>query len=388
MHRELTNPIISVAIPGRNRESELASLIALIDRMKDPRIEFVISDNSDTPLRIWSSNPSCKFVRPRNTLNMTEHWNFALGHTTGKYVVFLGDDDAFLPSELTSLANFLVGTEVDIVRYPRATYEWPKGTSSGNFYQEVRKFRKESLDEQTKKVLSFDYRNLPIPYHAALVNRRVIELAMSKSTDAKFFSTRNPDFNSGAKILFLSKTQIYFPCTVFISGASNTSNGGLNAANPQHPRAEEYRSRTLNPPPDWMPNVDLPVGFIWLYEAVEDAARQLGITRGSQDKMAFFFSVVKSQDPKRQLQISKRMWPKKPLTGGVALALGLGYQALIKSGFLTLIRYSLIVLRVLLGISKVRSIKGEMIMKDTYSLVSFLESSKALESRRGILIIR
>jgi glycosyltransferase involved in cell wall biosynthesis len=319
---------------------------------------------------------------------MTEHWNFALEHSNGKYITFLGDDDAFIPSELIKLAGRLAETESDIVVYPRATYEWPNGSSPGNFYQEVRKYRETSLEVQRRRVLNFDYRFLPIPYHFALVNRRIMELAKERSPGKDFFSTRNPDYNAGAKILFLSATEIYYPRTVFISGASSTSNGGLNSSNPRHPRAQEYRDMTLNPPANWMPNLELPNGFIWLYEAVEDVIRDLGINSDQRGLKALFLSVYRSHDPIKQLVVSRQIWPSKILIGEVAVVLGLLRLVLIRLHFLSLLRYCLIMFRVGMGLSSVRSIKGQRIMKDTSALVSFLESSKALESQNRLLMIR
>jgi ABC-type antimicrobial peptide transport system permease subunit len=221
-----------------------------------------------------------------------------------------------------------------------------------------------------------------------LVHRRIIELAKGRSLRKGFFSTRNPDYNAGAKILFLAETEFYHPRTVFISGASSTSNGGLNASNPQHPRAQEHRDLSLNPPATWMPNLELPSGFIWLYEAVEDAIRELGVVRDPKGMRAFFLSVFRSQQPIKQLVVSRKIWPSKIFIGEVAAILGLLRQVLIRLHIPTLLRYCLLMLRVGLGLSSVRSIKGKEIMKSTSTLVGFLESSKALESQNRLLMIR
>lgn len=381
-------PVLSIVIPARNRQIELENLVSIIDSCVSRNIEFIISDNSDSPLPITSSNPFCQIVRPNRSLNMTENWNFSFSHSSGKFISFLGDDDAFIPSELLRLADILVSEESDLVWYPRANYAWPQRKSPGNFYQEVTKKSKGSLEAQRRKVLNLDYSNLPIPYHSAIVHRRVFELH-HKTTDGKeFFSTRNPDFNAGAKVLFLARTQLFYSRTVFISGASQTSNGGLNGSNPTHPRAQEYRDLTLNPPPPWMPQVNLPNGFIWLYEAVEDALLEVGVLRKPLEGRAYFLSVSRSQNPVLQWRILKKMWPQFRFLGALAVPLGQLRGILSKTGVTTLWSYLQILFRVSSGASEVRSIKGPSIMVSTVKLVAFLESTKILDNPPRLLVVK
>jgi glycosyltransferase involved in cell wall biosynthesis len=389
LDQRLQQPVISVVIPARNRKLEVLALVLLIDRCVSTNIEFIVSDNSDEALSLVSKNPYCKFVRPPKVLNMTEHWNFALEHCTGRYISFLGDDDAFIPSELRKLASFLESVDVDIVWHPRATYEWPDASSTGNFYQEMSlKPRVASIYGLRKKVLSLDYKNLPIPYHDALVNARIIKLFKDQNHNSKFFGSRTPDYNSGAKILFLSETQMEHRRTVFVSGASSSSNGKLTWAKPSHPRAEEFTDLKRNPPPAWMPSLEIPIGFFWLHEAVVDALMGLGITYSQQERKACFTSILHSQDPVSMFFVAKQVWPGLLPTRLWSLAIALAKAGLNKAHVTSTFRYVLILFRVFSRQSRVVSIKGSTIMSNTVAMVTFLETSRALDAKTPITIIR
>lgn len=382
-------PSLSVLIPTRNRKSELQALVSLIDDCKSDRVEFIISDNSDEALGIVSQNPSCLVVRPKTLLNMTENWNFVLTYAKGKYFTVLGDDDALIPGELERLASALDDTESDIVWMKRATYAWPDDKSPGNFYQEARrKPRRAQLDQQRRRVRALDYTSLPIPYHDAVVHSRVVKSHFESSLGSDFFTSRTPDYNSGAKILFLAKTQLDYPRTVFVSGASSSSNGKLVWSNPTHPRAMEFTNLNQNPPPGWIPKVEIPVGFFWLHEAVEDALVQLGIPPSTSTRRICFRSILQSQNPKKQFLAARSIWPNLILTRILGLSLALAKMQLIRFGVVRLWSYTLIIFRVLMGKSQLISVKTSGVMRDTRALAHFLETSKILESRHRIIRVR
>jgi len=382
-------PTLSVLIPARNRPQELGSLLKMVDDCCEDRIEFVVSDNSDVELGITSQNPNCRIVRPKQVLNMTDHWNFILAKSKGRYISFLGDDDAFIPSELSLLAKKLEELESDIVWYPRATYEWPRGEKSGNYYQEIRlRPKRDSIYKQQRNVLRLKFREMPIPYHAAVVNRQIIETFEKNHPNENFISSRVPDQNSGAKILFLSKTQYEYGRTVFVSGASPTSNGGLTNRDPEHPRAREFTDLELNPPSGWLPKIKMPAGFIWDYEAVNESLRQLEISHEVSERRVCFRSIVDSRAPVQQFEVSRVLWPKLFLTPVLALAAAFCSQVLAKAGVTSAIRYFSIIYRVVTKRSLLRSLKGGGNMDNTRAMVNFLEETKIVDSRKPFVLVR
>jgi glycosyltransferase involved in cell wall biosynthesis len=381
-------PTLSVLVPARNRPMELATLLTMIDECSEDNIEFVISDNSDLELGVKSQNPNCRIVRPNRVLNMTDHWNFILEKSNGKFVTFLGDDDAFIPSELSLLAKKLEDIESDIVWYPRASYQWPRGKSSGNFYQEIRLRPRNSIEQQRFAVLKLKYGGMPLPYHAALVHSRVIENFKRDNPNESFISSRVPDQNSGAKILFLATTQFEYDRTVFVSGASPTSNGGLTEWGPKHPRSQEFKDLDLNPPSNWLPRINLPIGFIWDYEAVNESLRQLGISHEVSDRRVCFRAIVDSRDSILQFRVSRELWPNLVFTPILALITAIFYQLLARVGVILVVRYLSIIYRVASNRSLLRSLKGREDMNTTRTMVDYIEKAKIVDSRKPFIIVR
>lgn len=388
MTRPAGTPTLSVLVPARNRPMELATLLTMIDECSEDKIEFVISDNSDLELGVKTQNPNCRIVRPNRVLNMTDHWNFILEKSTGKFVTFLGDDDAFIPSELSLLVKKLEDIESDIVWYPRASYQWPRGKNSGNFYQEIRLRPRDSIEQQRSTVLKLNFGGMPLPYHAALVNSRIIENFMRDNPNESFISSRVPDQNSGVKILFLATTQFEYDRTVFVSGASATSNGGLTEWGPEHPRSQEFKDLDLNPPSSWLPRINLPIGFIWDYEAVNESLRQLGISHGVSERRICFRAIVDSRDSILQFQLSRQLWPNLVFTPIFALITAIFKQFLARVGVMLAFRYFLIIYRVVRNRSLLRSLKGREAMNTTRTMVDFIHRAKIVDSRKAFIIVR
>ena len=381
--------LLSVLVPTRNRADQLSSLLAILQRCKSDRIEFLVSDNSDLPLNLTSANGAVKFFRPTSFLNMTDHWNFLASKATGKYLTFVGDDDALLPGNLEALVNFLETTNADLVWTPTAGYVWPNDSSPGVFYREKRVSGKlPDLNVSRMKIARMDLKvKLPTPYNSTVFRRELLQLFEQEHESERFFSSRIPDVNAGAKLLFLARTQANFDFTVFVSGASSSSNGVLVRTNPTHPRAMEFNNSSQNPLPSrggWIPGQVPPFGYTTFFEAIQESLIQLEVKQTDFKFLTAFRSVLLSNSPSQQLQISRAMWPKfqKHLT--VAHLLG-------RIRRLKIVRFLAanwaklgVMFRVLAGISSVVSLKGPA-LSSTSNLVDYLEESGVLNRRTGLV---
>ena len=381
------NPIISILVPTRNRPLQLASLISIIRRCTDVRIEFLISDNSDLPSHQISSFENVTFFRPEQVLNMTDHWNFLFHKAKGKYITFVGDDDAFLPTALVQLCDSLEQIDPDLVWTQTAGYGWPSGDSFGNFFQSIRrKSERIDLSKARLRLLKLESLDLPIPYNYALVKKDVIVEFLQKNLNENFFSSRVPDVNSGVKILFLAKTQFEFKRLTFISGASPLSNGLLTRTKQDHPVTLEFNNPEFNPitirPNSRIKEIS-PFGFVTFFEAIEESLLQLGEKLQCSDRVVAFRSVFLSSFPKQQLVISLKTWTKYSKTLKMAYLL-VGIRNLRITIYLegTFKRF-LLLLKVAFQKESVVVINGPGI-ENTSTLVSYLESNNAIFSRKLI----
>jgi hypothetical protein len=381
------NPIISILVPTRNRPVQLASLISIIRKCADVRIEFLISDNSDSPSHHLSSFENVTFFRPEQALNMTDHWNFLFHKAKGKYITFVGDDDAFLPTALLQLCDSLEQIDPDLVWTQTAGYGWPSGDSFGNFFQLIRrKSERIDLSKARLRLLKLDSLDLPIPYNYALVKREIVIEFLQKNPNENFFSSRVPDVNSGVKILFLAKTQFEFKRLTFISGASPLSNGLLTRTKQDHPVTLEFNNPEFNPinlRPDSRIKEISPFGFVTFFEAIEESLLQLGERLQCSDRVVAFRSVFLSSFPKQQLEISLRVWHQHKKTLRMASWLNALRNRRICKYLESLMKRSLLALRIVLRSQRVVIINGPGI-ENTSSLVKYLEASNVTFSRKMI----
>lgn len=381
--------ILSVLVPTRNRAEQLRSLLKIFERCESSGVEFLISDNSDFPQTFMCSSPAVRFYRPDSVLNMTANWNYIASKATGKYMTFVGDDDALLPKNLGALVKFLETTDADFVWTRTAGYVWPQGAVPGSFYQEAAIRRKlPNLDLSRKKIMRLELSaELPTPYNSSVFRRELLQNFEQEHPTERFFSSRIPDVNAGAKLMFLARSQEKFESTVFVSGTSSLSNGLLTRSQPSHPRALEFNDISHNPLPSrggWIQSEVPPFGYITFFEGIQESLFQLGIMSTQQEKFVAFKSVCFSSSPYKQYQISQAMWPQYSKCLFVALVLGTarGFKWIVF--LLDKWRKLGVIVRTLLGITSVVSLRGPA-LPSTADLVDYLEKSEVLKSPAGII---
>jgi glycosyltransferase involved in cell wall biosynthesis len=97
--------LFSILLPTHDRLEYLRYAVESVQRQDERDWELVVSDNDSTDdiagfvegLR----DERVRYVRTSSFVPVTENWNNALRHSSGDYVVMLGDDDALLAGYLT-----------------------------------------------------------------------------------------------------------------------------------------------------------------------------------------------------------------------------------------------------------------------------------------------
>jgi glycosyltransferase involved in cell wall biosynthesis len=121
---------ISVLLPTRDRLELLRHAVASVLRIDDPDWEVVISDNcssGDVAGYVASlGDERIRHLRTPELLSVTENWNNALEHSTGDYVLMLGDDDALLGDYFTRTRRLIADFDHPQVIYHNAlSYAYP-----------------------------------------------------------------------------------------------------------------------------------------------------------------------------------------------------------------------------------------------------------------------
>lgn len=124
-------PFFSVIVCTRNRPNIIKCFITAMMNQSFKNFEFILSDNSDFPIRKKNYNfikklrfKQLKYVSPEKILNMSENYNFAISHATGEYIGVLTDKSFLRKNALKELYLYLEKKQVDIVNYNYGGCYW------------------------------------------------------------------------------------------------------------------------------------------------------------------------------------------------------------------------------------------------------------------------
>jgi glycosyltransferase involved in cell wall biosynthesis len=106
-------PFISIGIPTYNRREGILRTLTSIWKQEYPNLEIVISDNCSTDNTQEIIEELCKehgeirFFRQQSNRGMIPNFEFVLKKSTGKYFMWVSDDDALEPGILFKYVSFL-----------------------------------------------------------------------------------------------------------------------------------------------------------------------------------------------------------------------------------------------------------------------------------------
>ena len=106
-------PLVSIGIPTYNRGKGISRTLASICAQRYPNLEVIISDNcstDDTPeviQKICNDHPEIKYYRQTVNIGMISNFEFVLRNATGKYFMWVADDDAIEENVLEKYVSFL-----------------------------------------------------------------------------------------------------------------------------------------------------------------------------------------------------------------------------------------------------------------------------------------
>jgi hypothetical protein len=121
----MTQKFFSVMVPTRNRPELLSKNLLSLKKQDFEDFEVVVSDNSlpsnrDKVAEIVSSLGDARFklvYAPRD-MPMGEHWEWLIGHATGKWVGILTDRTALVRTALSEVSRCFRDPKVRLLSYP------------------------------------------------------------------------------------------------------------------------------------------------------------------------------------------------------------------------------------------------------------------------------
>lgn len=261
--------LISIVIPTHNRQVYAAAAVRKIVEVL-PAAQIVVSDSSaDDSLRAMLPKPApgrdISYVRPGRKTDVVSHFEFALSHAHGRYVMFLGDDDCVGPG-LEEIATWADRSGVDAVfSYGTsfiANYFWPgvKSRFYGDGYASslfVHPFTGVARQVDATAALRDTLRDfgrglgtMPRVYHG-LVSMNLIQRV--KARFGTLFGGVTPDIYSATLLSEMARNvwQVDYPFC--LPGGSPSSTAGTGAAGTdltsleQHPHTAAFADLRWDP---------------------------------------------------------------------------------------------------------------------------------------------
>lgn len=236
----------TVIIPTRDRAETLGATLRTCLRQTYKNFEIIVSDNCSTDntkeVVDCCGDARIRYINPGKRLSMSGNFEFALGHVTDGFVMFIGSDDGIMPNAIEYVDSIVKRYKVDAVSCNQATYVWPNfpdkhiagkltfGGLRNNI--EIRKsneWLRKTLDFQVP--YCFDLPNL----YCGFVHKNIIDKAYK---DDKYFRSITPDAYSALATAICVDRYAFSYKPFSIAGASIKSNG----ASSMYPTANKEES--------------------------------------------------------------------------------------------------------------------------------------------------
>ncbi len=230
----------SVLLPTRNRLELLKYAVETVRRQDDEGWEIVVSDNAseqDVAGYVRAlGDPRVRYVRTDRSLPVTDNWNRALEHSTGDYLLMLGDDDGLLKGCLRRARALVeqyrepdcIYTNALLYAYPGVMPGLPNGFLQPYGYAPFFRGALPSflLEPRAARRLARAAMNFEMRYtfnmQHAIVSRRFVE---SLRGAGPFYQSPYPDFYATNVLMLKARSIVVSAVPLVVVGISPKSFG-------------------------------------------------------------------------------------------------------------------------------------------------------------------
>lgn len=270
----MPRPMFSIVIPTRERHRTLAYSMRSVLMQPYPDYELIVQDNcsgGDTArvVREYHS-PKIKYNRAPYALPMNENWEEALKLCEGRYIFYLGDDDAMMPDGMTLAAAILERAPMDVLMWDKYTYWWEDAlepsVAGRMFLHLTHNFQMLDPVALLRGYYNWElgFGSLPSIY-TGFTSRELVDRVTART--GKYFYVGAPDNYTGIANAYLGRNIGKFERGLSIGGNSGASTGcayffrSKGARRRQDYHAEERKSIAEIIHPALIPSVNLEVNW-------------------------------------------------------------------------------------------------------------------------------
>lgn len=268
----MSQPLLSIVIPTKDRYETLIPVVnALLQTIKDDRVEVVLQDNSSKP-QPWESlreslgnDPRVKHAHRAEPLSIVANTVAAIQNSNGKFLIFIGDDDLVSPYVM-HFVDWMDTNDCEAVTYNAARYWW----SSVKFDREtvyhrpgafwlMRPYdvqaRRVDAKAELQRILAIggvNYGELPRFYHG-IVSRAALDRVRDRA--GTYVPGASPDMAFSAALALVMQDYVWVDYPISVFGASRNSGGGMTAAGRHYGKLEDQRHLPRETIENWDPGL-------------------------------------------------------------------------------------------------------------------------------------
>jgi glycosyltransferase involved in cell wall biosynthesis len=240
----MNNCIVSIIIPTKNRHNQLISTLLAHSKISSlADIQIIISDNSADRIEysyldmLHKTFVNLKYIHDPAQKDIMANFSSGLAHADGEFVMFIGDDDFFLPS-IVNAARYAKENNINCIIYEPDRYYW----KSCKFVEKKINYgpetlvkskpsvaRKIDVSEQLKRSSQNGFLTielLPRAYHG-LINKRIL---LNESDANGHLYGGSPDISMAVNLALCNVSTFVWGEPLSIYGASSGSGGGMTTS--------------------------------------------------------------------------------------------------------------------------------------------------------------
>lgn len=241
-------------------------------------LEIVIEDNSENNEEFQTffettDQTNIKYFYSKEWRSVSDNSNQAILHSTGKYVSFIGDDDA-VGRQIVDVARLMEEYQIDSCGCDYTLYRWPEALlhdkNSFEYHSKGAFVRWPQIDKELDDMLRNGIqskKNIPGVYHG-IVSRNILNHVYEKT--GTFFPGPSPDMANSVAVSLYVKRHMITSIPFLIDGYSKSSTGHLTEKKAHIGKLEEQsflpknvlRNWTEEIPKIWLPNTIWPESAI------------------------------------------------------------------------------------------------------------------------------
>ena len=251
----MISPFFSILIPTRNRAYALEYSIKTILNQTFTDFELIISDNSvdnlTNNLMKQFNDDRIRYYKTNGKLSMVDNFEFSLNYITGKYAIFLGDDDGLSVDALSVVYKYIQSTSSKVITFKWIGYNWPNQISPKITPNEISislsNIKEGSIDcaSTLKNVLDSKayFYDLPLIYSSFVSTDLIKPVIASKG---RFFNSVMLDIYSGILICHLIRDFYRVNKFLGIRGTCGSSNGSAFSGETKENKVLQDDFKNLN----------------------------------------------------------------------------------------------------------------------------------------------